>query len=95
MVGDDRFMSAEDMDTRFALVVGMCLSCMSALLGHFFSKASIHRRKCNYSREGIGDIPVRRCFSSLASQKGVCYQGYFGAESILQDSCYHGSIPAR
>lgn len=95
MVGDDRFMSAEDMNTRFALVVGMCLSCMSALLGQSLSQANIDGRKCNYSGERIGDIPVRRCFSSLTSQKGIRYQGCFGAESILQDSGYHSSTPAR
>jgi hypothetical protein len=32
-LGDARFMSAEDMDTRFALVVAMCLSTLSALIG--------------------------------------------------------------
>jgi hypothetical protein len=31
--GDERFMSAEDMDSRFALVVAMCLSTLSALIG--------------------------------------------------------------
>jgi hypothetical protein len=32
-LGDGRFMSAEDMDSRFALVVAMCLSTLSALTG--------------------------------------------------------------
>jgi len=33
MVGDERFMSAEDMESRFALVVGMCLSGAATLIG--------------------------------------------------------------
>jgi hypothetical protein len=31
-LGDERFMSAEDMDSRFALVVALCLSTLSALI---------------------------------------------------------------
>jgi len=33
MVGDERFMSAEDMESRFSLVVGMCLSGEATLIG--------------------------------------------------------------
>ena len=32
-VGDERFVSAEDMDSRFALVAGMCLSGAAHLIG--------------------------------------------------------------
>jgi hypothetical protein len=33
MVGDERYMSAEDMESRFGLVVGMCLSALAHLNG--------------------------------------------------------------
>lgn len=34
MVGDPRFMSKEDMDARFALVVGTCLSASCVMAGN-------------------------------------------------------------
>ena len=33
MTGDERFMSSEDMDTRFALVLGGCLATLALLAG--------------------------------------------------------------
>lgn len=36
IIGDERFMSAEDMESRFALVVAMCLSVLARLTGNFF-----------------------------------------------------------
>ena len=33
IAGDERFMSAEDMESRFALVIGMCLSGAATLIG--------------------------------------------------------------
>lgn len=32
-IGDERYMSVEDMESRFALVVGMCLSALANLNG--------------------------------------------------------------
>jgi hypothetical protein len=48
VVGDERFMSALDMDSRFALVVGMCLSGAASLLGMkiHFVQALTDRNPC-------------------------------------------------
>lgn len=40
-VGDERFISAADMESRFALVVGMCLSGAASLIG-MVGQLSIH-----------------------------------------------------
>jgi hypothetical protein len=41
-LGDERFMSAEDMDARFSLVVGMCLAELANLVGMLHSMAISH-----------------------------------------------------
>ena len=41
MVGDERFMSASDMESRFALVVGMCLSAAASLIGMMSQSAHV------------------------------------------------------
>jgi hypothetical protein len=86
IVGDERYMSVEDMDSRFALVVGMCLSGLAHLSGMHLERRRLTVREFCVGYRGQGT--VEGISQTGIVEKVVCYQGFICPAFILQNAFF-------
>ena len=87
ILGDERFLSAEDMESRFALVVAMCLSVLARLIGNVFL-VSLNTRNPTKARAGHITVNLRSIPYSKRSKENLRYRRPLCTTIVFQDACF-------